>query len=81
MKSSYGSTMLFAAVAMATVIALFACTPQQRTVVRSVVDILDQVCGDGDTIDSCLGKATAARAKAAAAADAGVADATQQDAR
>lgn len=80
-SSAYGSTLVFAAGAAAIILTLFACTPQQRSIVRSVVDLVDEVCGDADTVDSCLGKATAARAKAAAAADAGVADAAQQDAR
>lgn len=61
--------------------AFTACTPAQRNIVRSVVDLVDEVCGDSDSIDTCLGKATAARARAAAAADAGAADAAQQDAR
>jgi hypothetical protein len=54
-----------------------ACTPQQRQIVRDVTTLIDQLCGDHDTIDTCLGKAAAARAqaRAAAAADAGAADA------
>lgn len=39
-----------------------ACTPAERAVVRSVVDLVDEVCGDKDTVDECLGKAQAKRA-------------------
>lgn len=47
------------------------CTRQQRAIVRTVVDLVDQVCGDRDTLDECLGKAQAARAAAQAKIDAG----------
>ena len=49
------------------------CTPAQRSVIRSVVDVIEEVCGDGDSVDVCLGKAQAHRA--ALARDAGAADA------
>jgi hypothetical protein len=59
-------------------VALVSCTKEQRSIVHTVVDIIDQVCGDKDTVDECLGKAQAARAaaRAGASADAG----TPQDA-
>jgi len=49
------------------------CTPTQRTVVRSVVDLVDEVCGDHDSVDDCLSKAQAKRSamRAGASADAG----------
>jgi len=49
------------------------CTPTQRAVVRSVVDLVDEVCGDNDSLDDCLTKAQAKRSamRAGAAADAG----------
>jgi hypothetical protein len=58
-------------------IALVSCTKEQRAIVRTVVDIVDQVCGDKDSVDECLGKAQAARAAARAGlqADAGAQDA------
>jgi len=58
-------------------VALVACTKEQRAIVRTVVDIVDQVCGDKDSVDECLGKAQAARAAARAGlqADAGAQDA------
>lgn len=43
------------------------CTKGQRQIVRTVVDLVDQVCGDRDSVDECLGKAQAARAAARAA--------------
>jgi hypothetical protein len=54
-----------------------ACTPTQRAVVRSVVDLVDEVCGDQDSLDDCLTKAQAKRSamRAGAAADAGAAGA------
>lgn len=54
---------------------LSACTRQQREIVRTVVDLVDQVCGDKDSVDECLGKAQAHRAaqRAGAHADAGAA--------
>jgi hypothetical protein len=66
---------LFAGISWSTVAS---CTKQQRAIVRTVVDIVDQVCGDQDNVDECLGKAQAARAaaRAAAAQDAGSADAS-----
>ena len=56
---------------------LVSCTKEQRAIVRTVVDIVDQVCGDKDSVDECLGKAQAARAAARAGlqADAGAQDA------
>ena len=58
--------------------ALVGCTKAQRAVVRSVVDLVDEVCGDNDSVDDCLGKAQAKRASMrhvpAAAADAGAGD-------
>lgn len=59
-------------------VALVSCTKEQRSIVHTVVDIIDQVCGDKDTVDECLGKAQAARAAARAKAsgtDAGAQDA------
>jgi hypothetical protein len=53
------------------------CTPAQRSVVRSVVDIIEEVCGDKDTVDQCLGKAQAHRA-ALRRGDAGAADAAAE---
>ncbi len=56
---------------------LWACTPTQRAIVHTVVDLIDTVCGDNDDIDTCLGKAqaqrAALRASAAASASAGAA--------
>lgn len=62
---------------MVWMVTLISCTKEQRAIVRTVVDIVDQVCGDKDSVDECLGKAQAARAAARAGlqTDAGAQDA------
>lgn len=42
-------------------LAFVSCTPQQRAIVRTVVDVVEQVCGDGDSVDDCIGKMQAHR--------------------
>lgn len=58
---------------------LYACTPTQRAIVHTVVDLVDAVCGDSDDVDACLGKMqtrrASMRAAAAGSASVGAADA------
>ncbi len=44
-----------------------ACTPAQRAIVRTIIDVANVVCGDGDDVDACLLKMQGARAAAAKA--------------
>lgn len=43
-------------------VVLGACTAQQRQIARDVLDLVDAVCKDSDTVDQCLPKMQRARA-------------------
>lgn len=47
------------------------CTPTQRAIVRSVTEVIDEVCGDKDSIEECLSKAQMKQAAKRAAQDGG----------
>ncbi len=59
-------------------VGVVACTPQQRAILKGVLDVIEHVCLDGDSVDGCLAKAQSARAAeragAAAKVDAGAPD-------
>jgi hypothetical protein len=59
------------AVVMGKLIGLLACTPEQRAVVKTIVDLVELVCDANDDQDTCLGKMQAHRAAARAASSAG----------
>ncbi len=51
----YGWVVGFVGAMVGTVV-IPACTAPQRQIVRSVLDLADQVCGDNDSLEQCLHK-------------------------
>lgn len=39
------------------------CTMPERAIIKSVIDIIDTVCGEKDTVDECLSKVNKLRAE------------------